>query len=103
VGVSLLDGLKAADLSLEAFDGCALLSILGFEVVDGGGLAAKFVLKEILGLLAGGESGGKSGPKVSKMNCRFDGLARARGERPGTRSGSPVPPSTIPPSVGAAG
>ncbi|WP_284990282.1 hypothetical protein [Arthrobacter sp. efr-133-TYG-120] len=104
VGVGLLDGLKAADLSLEAFDGCALLSILGFEVVDDGGLGAEMGMKEILGLFAGGEIGGESGSQVSKMSFRFDDpvLGRSEGQR-WTRSGSPVPPSTVPLSVGTPG
>ncbi|WP_345448550.1 hypothetical protein [Arthrobacter gyeryongensis] len=104
MGVDLLDGSKAADLSLEAFDGCALLTVLGLEVLDGGGLGAEFVLKEILGLIAGGESRRESGSQVSKMSCRFDDpvLGRSEGQH-WTRSGSTVPSSTIPLSVAAAG
>ncbi|WAH96198.1 hypothetical protein [Arthrobacter sp. MMS18-M83] len=104
MGAGLLDGLKAADLSLEAFDGCALLSILGFEVIDGGGLGAEVGLKEILSLLAGGEIGDQSSSQVSKISFRFDDPVPGRSERQGwTRSGSPIPPSTVPLSVGTPG
>ncbi|WP_441413286.1 hypothetical protein [Arthrobacter sp. 2MCAF14] len=104
VGVGSLAGLKAADLSLEAFDGCPLLTVLGFEVIDGGGLGAEVGMQEILVLLADGEIGDESGSRVSKMSCRFDDSVLGRSERQRwTRSGSPVPPSTVPLSVGTPG
>lgn len=92
--------MQAGNFSAEGLDGGSLLRVLGFEMVDVGGLRPELNAEGILGLAADLEKGGESGVQVSMVRPRGGCLVLDAGC--GARSRSPVSPSTIPLSIGTA-